>query len=444
MALIVCGVISMELRGYTILSGNFTLFDVFLVIATCMTCLAIIGGYETSRDMSTLRYASEHVLAMGVVLLVAFIETYAFSSFNHLVKPGRSVLLFWLILFTSLSLVYRYLLSKKAGRDAAARFIYAVGTPELVSNLEEICRQAHFRHPLRFLDLSDARGFSNGMQKDRLQDDDHPLMEALSERMHQCEGVVIDLFKGKLKPELEELLLKINLHMVPVYPVESFIETYFHMIYLPHVTLSWALEGTFKADNHSAYGKLKTLIDTVLGIVLFLMVLPLMLLTALVIKLAEPGPILFTQVRIGRFDRPFVIYKFRTMGICSSEHESLYTLKDDSRITKVGRILRLTHLDELPQLWNVIKGDMSIIGPRAEWDKLVERYKKEIPFYHLRHMVKPGITGWAQVNYSYGGDISDACKKLQYDLYYIKHCSPQMDASIILKTFFTMLSASGR
>jgi lipopolysaccharide/colanic/teichoic acid biosynthesis glycosyltransferase len=256
--------------------------------------------------------------------------------------------------------------------------------------------------------------------------------------------VVIDLSQGKLEPELQEILLQINLHMIPVYPVESFMENYFYQVDLSHVTLSWALDGTFKADHHSVYGKLKTLIDVVFGTVIFILVIPVMLVTAIAIKLGDFGPVLFTQVRVGRFERPFVLYKFRTMRVASGENEGLYTLKNDNRITRVGNFLRLTRIDELPQLWNVVKGDMSIIGPRAEWDKLVEIYKKEIPFYHLRYMVKPGITGWAQVNYGYGSDIRDTFEKLQYDLYYIKHYSPQMDASIILKTLFTILSASGR
>jgi lipopolysaccharide/colanic/teichoic acid biosynthesis glycosyltransferase len=106
--------------------------------------------------------------------------------------------------------------------------------------------------------------------------------------------------------------------------------------------------------------------------------------------------------------------------------------------------LRITRLDELPQLWNVIKGDMSLIGPRAEWSKLIKEYEKEIPLYHLRHMVKPGITGWAQVNYGYGTGLRDTKEKLQYDLYYIKHYSVGMDAAIVLKTLFTMLSAAGQ
>jgi lipopolysaccharide/colanic/teichoic acid biosynthesis glycosyltransferase len=210
------------------------------------------------------------------------------------------------------------------------------------------------------------------------------------------------------------------------------------------VSLTLALNGTFKADHQSVYGKIKVLIDIALCTSLLIILLPVMLAVALAIKLDDGGPILFTQPRVGRFERLFTVYKFRSMRFSNGGEGSAYTTKGDARITRVGRILRITRLDELPQLWNVIKGDMSLIGPRAEWSKLIKEYEKEIPLYHLRHMVKPGITGWAQVNYGYGTGLRDTKEKLQYDLYYIKHYSVGMDAAIVLKTLFTMLSAAGQ
>ncbi len=126
------------------------------------------------------------------------------------------------------------------------------------------------------------------------------------------------------------------------------------------------------------------------------------------------------------------------------DNSDLYTHKDDPRITKVGKFLRATRLDELPQLWNVLRGDMSLIGPRAEWDRLVEDYGRKIPCYHFRHLVKPGITGWAQVNYNYGASLDDTLRKLEYDLYYIRHFSFLLDATIVLKTIHIMLFGKGR
>ena len=120
-----------------------------------------------------------------------------------------------------------------------------------------------------------------------------------------------------------------------------------------------------------------------------------------------------------------------------------YTRPGDARITRVGRWLRSARLDELPQLWNVLRGDMSLIGPRAEWDRLVAEYERDIPCYHFRHLVKPGITGWAQVNYRYGSGVEDTLRKLEYDLYYIRNFSFMLDASIVLKTLHVMLHRKG-
>jgi len=128
----------------------------------------------------------------------------------------------------------------------------------------------------------------------------------------------------------------------------------------------------------------------------------------------------------------------------AAETDDIYTRENDPRITRMGRWLRKLRLDELPQLWNVFRGEMSLIGPRAEWIKCAERYEKAIPFYHFRHLVKPGITGWAQVNYPYGESDEDAIEKLKYDLYYIRHYSLKLDAMIILKTVHTMLFGRGR
>jgi lipopolysaccharide/colanic/teichoic acid biosynthesis glycosyltransferase len=185
-------------------------------------------------------------------------------------------------------------------------------------------------------------------------------------------------------------------------------------------------------------------------------------LIALVVLAKTGRPVIFRQERVGRDDEPFTIYKFRTMrhraagaelsvsgsqlsGTAGEEsEEDIYTREGDPRLTGLGRVLRKFRLDELPQLWNVLRGEMSLIGPRAEWIKCVERYEKKIPFYHFRHLVKPGITGWAQVNYPYGESEEDAMEKLKYDLYYIRHYSLKLDAMIVLKTIHTMLFSKGR
>ena len=442
----VCFLLATELNGYTFATGHITLGDALLLIACFMICLNTIGAYEINRDMSSLRYASEHALAMGAMLVIVFITTYGILSYNESIKPARSVYLLTFILVTPLSLLYRYNHSVHVAKKSAARVFYVIGTSELTRQLQAICQQAHFLYPMQLIHVTTQK---DGRSERQEPESTHAgaeglLREVLTQKPKQCEGVIIDLSTCELNAKLSELLLAVDLHSLPVYPVELFVETFFHKIDLSHVTLACALDGTFIADHQKAYGKLKSLVEGFLAGLLFLTLLPLLFIIALIIKLEDFGPILFTQERVGRFEKPFLVYKFRSMSVHNESDSPLYTATSDSRITKFGRILRLMRLDELPQLWNVIRGEMSIIGPRAEWSKLVEQYQQLIPYYHLRHLVKPGITGWAQVNYGYGGSLDDTLEKLQYDLYYVKHYSLLMDASIVLKTIFTMLSASGR
>jgi lipopolysaccharide/colanic/teichoic acid biosynthesis glycosyltransferase len=207
----------------------------------------------------------------------------------------------------------------------------------------------------------------------------------------------------------------------------------------------WPLQMGFQLARISPYHYLKRLFDVVASALLLVISSPFIVITWCLIRLTSKGGAIFGQKRVGREGHRFTAYKFRTMTESSDlEDGDIYTRENDGRVTRTGRWLRKLRLDELPQLWNVLKGDMSLIGPRAEWEKCVERYEKKIPFYHFRHLVKPGITGWAQVNYPYGESEEDALNKLQYDLYYIRHYSLKLDAMIVLKTVHTMLFGKGR
>jgi lipopolysaccharide/colanic/teichoic acid biosynthesis glycosyltransferase len=165
--------------------------------------------------------------------------------------------------------------------------------------------------------------------------------------------------------------------------------------------------------------------------------------TALAVRLTSKGPILFCQERIGRHEQSFTLYKFRTMVDGADQHGD-YTAEKDARITPIGQFLRKSRLDEIPQLWNVLKGDMSLVGPRPEWSKLVNEYENKVKLYHYRHMVRPGITGWAQVCYPYGSSVEDAVQKLKYDLYYVRYYTLVLDITIIVKTAYTMIFGRGR
>ena len=168
------------------------------------------------------------------------------------------------------------------------------------------------------------------------------------------------------------------------------------------------------------------------GIILFS---PLMLLTAALIKLTSPGPIIYSQERIGLHNRPFKMFKFRSMEVQpESEEKKAWTVKNDPRVTPIGKFMRHTSIDELPQLFNILKGNMSLVGPRPERPFFVEKFREEIPRYMVKHQVRPGLTGWAQVN-GYRGDTSIR-KRIEYDLYYIENWSIGLDIKIIFLTFF--------
>jgi len=188
------------------------------------------------------------------------------------------------------------------------------------------------------------------------------------------------------------------------------------------------------------YQRSKRVVDVVLG----LLGLPVLLVVGLPVLIANlitsRGPLFFQQGRVGRDGEPFMIYKFRSMRVGG---ESTWTVADDDRVTWAGQFLRPTHLDELPQVINILLGDLSIVGPRPEQTGYVEELREKVPFYDVRHLVRPGLTGWAQVRYSYGSDTNDAIEKLQYDLYYLRRQSIAVDLSIIVRTLRSVLRGSG-
>jgi len=186
--------------------------------------------------------------------------------------------------------------------------------------------------------------------------------------------------------------------------------------------------------------RLISILVSVFGLTICLPVMPFLIVA---VRLSSPGPIFFRQVRVGRNGHPFNIYKFRTMRQDAEANGAVWATKNDSRITPLGRFMRKTRLDEIPQLWNVLRGDMGFVGPRPERPEFVQWLEKEIPYYSLRHMIRPGITGWAQVRYQYGASLEETKRKLEYDLYYIKHISLSLDLLIMFETIKTIILRRG-
>jgi len=231
---------------------------------------------------------------------------------------------------------------------------------------------------------------------------------------------------------------------INVYEMPTFYEEFFGTIPVLHTTNMWLGFADISGVKRNLYNtKLKKIFDKTMAVIGILIAFPFMLLTMILIKLESSGPVFYYQTRVGWDERTFGLIKFRSMKIDAEVNGALWTQENDPRITRVGKIIRLLRIDELPQLWNVLKGEMSFVGPRPERPEFVESLKKEIPFYSLRHSIRPGITGWAQVNYPYGATVKDALAKLEYDLYYIKNMILPLDLIIIARTIRTVLFGKG-
>jgi exopolysaccharide biosynthesis polyprenyl glycosylphosphotransferase len=194
----------------------------------------------------------------------------------------------------------------------------------------------------------------------------------------------------------------------------------------------------------SSFNLMRRVLSTLMSLTLLLVVLPFLPFVILAIKLDSRGPVLYRQKRVGRAGHTFYCYKFRTMRQdAEADTGPTWAGDDDPRITRTGKLLRAARIDEIPQLWCVFKGDMAFVGPRPERPEFVEWLTKEIPYYGVRHAVRPGITGWAQVRYKYGNTVEDAKQKLQYDLFYIKNASLGLDILIMLQTIKIVLLGRG-
>ena len=258
--------------------------------------------------------------------------------------------------------------------------------------------------------------------------------------------VLVDFTDKLLRdPKITEKLLQYKLEGLQYYNYLEFYETYENKLPISHLSPQWFLENTGFEIYHNNFNlKAKRLLDLLFALLIGIFAAPVIVLAAIIVKLESKGPIFFIQERIGEGNKKFNIVKFRSMTTDAEKDGPQWASKNDNRVTKFGKIMRATRIDELPQLWNVLRGEMSFVGPRPEREFFIQQLEKEIPYYNLRHTVKPGLTGWAQVMYPYGASVEDAYRKLQYDLYYIKHHSIPFDVKVLLKTVTIVIFGKGR
>jgi exopolysaccharide biosynthesis polyprenyl glycosylphosphotransferase len=217
----------------------------------------------------------------------------------------------------------------------------------------------------------------------------------------------------------------------------TFLEKLLGEVPAESISAEWVLRAD--VQNHWSYDAVKWLLDVAVSLVGLALSFPLWPLIALAIKLDSHGPVFFRQTRVGQHGRTFTMYKFRTMRTDAEHGGAQWARERDPRVTRLGRFLRNSRLDELPQLVNILRGDMSLVGPRPERPEFVHNLEQLLPHYRLRHLIKPGLTGWAQIHYGYGASVADAYRKLCFDLYYLKHRSLELDTAIMVRTVGTFL-----
>jgi lipopolysaccharide/colanic/teichoic acid biosynthesis glycosyltransferase len=252
--------------------------------------------------------------------------------------------------------------------------------------------------------------------------------------------LAVDL-RSVLSESMAQYLSSCDVAGYSIRPFSSVYEEHAGRVPLVHLTEGWEISAPLLEVARWLPGK--RFFDSLVILLTAPLWVPIGALVAIYVKIADPGLALFRQERVGLGGRIFTMLKFRTMNLDAERDGARFATERDPRLIRGGSFLRKTRLDEIPQLWNVLKGDMSLVGPRAEQVPFVSEFRRQIPFYDHRHMVRPGITGWAQVNYGYADDEADTIEKLTYDLYYIKHMSPVMDLRIFWKSIWTVLTGAG-
>ena len=408
----------------------------------CWAAIFVAGGYSNRTDKLSLEYSTVHLSSFLVVLQILPSFVYVFTAYAETYKPSRGVVIPGVASFALVSLAIRRSLEQRMTHRRRGRHFALLGNPDDLRTLWHELLEKPREKPLEFR-LYDAAGGSSGP----IAGETSPRIEVwdaklLKEKSEELEGVVMAGHAAGLPPNLRKSLAQAHLDGLRVYTAEAFAESVFRKVLLREVDDEWVLDRELALAQSASYARVKEALDRAIALFLLLLFLPVMLLSALAILVLDGRPIFYRQNRYGQKGVVFTLYKFRTMKK-RAEEGSIYTAENDERITTLGRIFRPTRLDELPQLWNVLVGDMSLIGPRAEWVRCVEKYEEEIPYYHLRHEVPPGLTGWAQVNFPYGSSVEDTREKLRYDLYYIRNHSFLLDFQIVLKTVYVVLAKVG-
>jgi len=388
-----------------------------IIFAVWIVIFYIAGLYDLKTLKNGLEFETRFWYTLAFNSAVAVILFYIVPSF--IITPKTNLVIF-LFIFIGLNYIWRQLYNlvlTKTGSISRLLIIGANKTAEEISAKIESNPQLGYK--IKY------------WMKEGLKDAD---FNHLSQIIISNEITTI-VVPAHLKKDLKSARLIYRMLMlgVEVIDLAKLYELVFQKIPLAELEEVWFLENLER--RHRIYEMISHPIEIIFALILMIVLMPLLILIALLIKITSPGSAFFSQKRLGKNGAEFTIWKFRTM-LADAEKDGPQWANyfNDNRVTWIGGILRKMHLDELPQLYNIIKGELSFVGPRPERPEFVEKLRKELPYYDLRHLTKPGVTGWAQINYRYAASSLDAYQKLQYDIYYIKNNSPFIDFLIILKT----------
>jgi len=411
------------------------LWRVVLITALCELCFYYNDLYDLTVVHSNRELVVRLLQAAGAATIVLAAACLAFPTL--LLDPSTFVTA--LGVFVVAVLTWRLAFNRLAHAPHLEERILIVGTGLTARTLaQQIGRQQDFAYRLiGFVEESDETSMirqhdvlGTAVDIDRIVASRH------------VDRIVVGLSDRRGHLPIEQLL-RAKMTGVRVEDATTTYERLTGKILLDGLKPSWLIfSDGFRASRITRF--VKRMLDLSFSIILAIVTLPLMALTAIAIRLDSPGPLLYSQERVGENGAVFKIFKFRSMRTDAElAGKPVWARDNDDRITRVGRLIRKARLDELPQLWNVMRGDMSFVGPRPERPFFVEQLAEDIPFYLQRHSVKPGLTGWAQVKYQYGSTVEDAMEKLRYDLYYIKHMSIIFDLTIVLDTVKVILFGKG-
>jgi exopolysaccharide biosynthesis polyprenyl glycosylphosphotransferase len=394
-----------------------------------MVSSLIFGLYERETLLSQSRLMTRMGLAIGATCLIAYgiIYVVMYSTISRRIA-GLSLVAF---LITSLGL--RLLAYREINK--VHRGLIVVGTRALFESFR-LARSQGFLSEYRLPGYVTIEPACEQTQRDpSYLGTIHDVIGRLSE--WSVTDVVVGA-EAANDPDVMKWIVPCFQHGCRVTNEAIFYEKATGQILVDEITPYWFLFADLKVycDEHAT---MKRVIDLVVSLVGLCLSAPLWPLIALIVKLGDGGPVFYWQDRVGQNGQIFRLYKFRTMKVNAESGQSVWASPDDPRVTRVGRLLRRSRLDELPQLYNILMGDMSVVGPRPERPDIVVDLCRQLPYYAERHLVKPGLTGWAQISFRYGSSIEDSKRKLQFDLYYLKHMSFELDAMIILRTIGTFL-----